>query len=518
MARRNETGHLHWFRLAVLIPEPWRGPVLKCSILRRTGCLLSRERYLMISYIHESVPAMAAKIALARSVTVASGRLGHSGTTLPGRIVHTLDKDLIGRLSRRLEQGSVLVSATNGKTTTSAMIAGILAQDGLKVVRNREGANLAPGVATALLKDTSLTGRPRSDIGLFEVDEFAFSEVAAQCEPRIILLMNLFRDQLDRYGELEHIGARWRGTLAGMGPETTAVLNADDPMVAAMAADRIGNSVYYGIEDTAAGGLVMQHASDSKYCGACGSPFDYEAIYIGHLGKYRCPSCGNTRPSPTVYAQNVKFNGMDGSSFDLVTPSGSVSIDTPLPGLYNLYNALAAAACAVSLGIGLEPIRQGLAAFSAAFGRVEKIVIEGKNVCLLLVKNPAGFNEVVRTLLMEPGKKVLLAALNDRIADGRDISWIWDVDLEILAPEVGCAITSGTRAAEMAMRLKYAGVKDSDIAVKPDLSEALRESLRRLREDETLFILPTYTAMLGLRQVVHQNFQTDGKLVDLVWK
>lgn len=472
----------------------------------------------MIDLIHDSIPAMAAKIALAKAVTVASGRAGHSGTNLPGRVANSLDKNLIGRLSRRLPQGCILVSATNGKTTTSAMIAGILQKAGLSVVRNREGANLAPGVATALLKDSSLTGKPRSQMGLFEVDEFAFPEVAAQSEPRVILLMNLFRDQLDRYGELEQIGSRWRAAVAGLGPETTAVLNADDPMVADMAIARPERAICYGIEDASAGGLVMQHASDSKYCGACGSPFEYEAIYVGHLGKYRCPACDARRPSPTVYAENVKFDGMRGCSFDLVTPEGSASIVINLPGLYNLYNALAAAAGAVAMGIGVEPIREGLAAFSAAFGRVENIVIDGKRACLLLVKNPAGFNEVVRTLLLEPGKKNLLVALNDRIADGRDISWVWDVDLETLAPEVGHAVTTGTRAEEMAMRLKYAGVDEPAITVRRGLGEALREALDRTGDGETLFILPTYTAMLGLRQTVHQNFQTDRELGDLVWK
>lgn len=472
----------------------------------------------MNSRIQESKAAMAAKVAIAKAVTAASGRVGHSGTTLPGRVVKTMDKGVIGRLSRRLAAGSVLVSATNGKTTTSAMIAGILERDGLKIARNREGANLAAGVATALLKDSSLGGGPRSDIGLFEVDEFAFPEVTAQCAPRIVLLMNLFRDQLDRYGELEHIAARWRDAVSGLQPSTLAVLNADDPLVAGMAALRPGHSLCYGIEDASAGGQVMQHASDSKYCSVCGHPFDYEVFYLGHLGKYRCPECGNSRPSPTVYADHVRFDGMRGSSFNLVTPAGSVAIDLPIPGLYNVYNALAAAACCHALGISLNAVRDGLAAFSAAFGRVEQLAIEGKQVCLLLVKNPAGFNEVVRTLLIEPGKKSLLVALNDRIADGRDISWIWDVDLEVLAGEVGFAVTSGTRAGEMAMRLKYAGADQSALVVRPDLEDALREALKCTPAGETLYVLPTYTAMLALRQSIHQHFSTDRELGDLVWK
>jgi len=461
---------------------------------------------------------MAAKIIMAKAVTTATGRVGHSGTTLPGRVVKTVDHGIIGRLSARLPQGSILVSATNGKTTTSAMIAGILDREGLQTARNREGANLAAGVATALLKDSSLAGGPRSQMGLFEVDEFAFPEVAAQSLPRIVLLMNLFRDQLDRYGELEHIANRWRRVIRELPPETRTILNADDPLVAEMAKLRPENSVCFGIEDPAAGGLVMQHASDSKYCTVCGGPFTYEVFYMGHLGKYHCPKCGNKRPSPTIYAENVTFDGMRGSGFDLVTPEGSAHLDLPLPGLYNLYNALAAAACADSLGIGLESIRSGLEAFTAAFGRVEHITVNGKPVVLLLVKNPAGFNEVVRTLMIEPGQDTLLVALNDRIADGRDISWIWDVDLELLAPEVGSAICSGARATEMAMRLKYAGVPQERLSVAGDLEQALHAALEKTPQGDTLFVLPTYTAMLALRQTIHKNFSTDSALGDLVWK
>jgi UDP-N-acetylmuramyl tripeptide synthase len=461
---------------------------------------------------------MAAKIALAKTVKTATGRVGHSGTTLPGKVVKTIDKGIIGRLSTRLPLGSVLVSATNGKTTTSAMIAGILHKEGLKIARNREGANLAAGVATALLKAASLSGRPRADIGLFEVDEFAFPEVAAETLPRLVLLMNLFRDQLDRYGELEHIAERWREAISVLPKATSAVINADDPLVAEMARARTDNRLFFGIEDSSAGAGLMQHASDSKYCTNCGELFEYDAVFIGHMGKYHCPNCGNTRPSPTVYADEVRLDGMRGSRFTLVTPDGSAQLAIPMPGLYNLYNALAAAACAHGLGIGLDSVKAGLEAFSAAFGRVEQLKIGGKPVTLLLVKNPAGFNEVVRTLLIEPGKKTILAALNDRIADGRDISWIWDVDLEMLAPEIGLAVCSGTRAEEMAMRLRYAGVASDRLVVAGDLEDALRKALAATAEGDTLFVLPTYTAMLGLRQAIHRNFETETKLEDLVWK
>ncbi len=476
----------------------------------------------MIGKIHEHVqetmPAMAAKVILARAVTLATNRVGHGGTTLPGRVVRTIDRSVAGRLSRRLTHGSAVVSATNGKTTTCAMIARILEKNGKKVARNREGANLAAGVATALLKDSSLMGRPRSQTGLFEVDEAVFPEVAALLKPEVVLLMNLFRDQLDRYGELEHLAELWRTAVSSLGNVTVSVLNADDPLVAEMAALRPERSLCYGIEDAGAGGLVMQHASDSKYCPRCGNPFDYEVFFMGHLGKYHCSHCGNRRPSPMVYAENVRLDGMRGSSFDLATPAGKAAVEIPLPGLYNVYNALGAAAAATAMGFSPQAIQKGLGGFSAAFGRVEQIPIGGKKVCLLLVKNPAGFNEVVRTLLDEPGEKSLMIALNDKIADGRDISWIWDVDLEMLAGGVASVACSGSRAEEMAMRLKYAGIEPALLDVRPGLRAALEEGLRRIQMGETLYVLPTYTAMLALRQAIAQHFRPENEMGDLVWK
>ena len=473
----------------------------------------------MLEIVQNSKAAIAAKIALARTVALISGRAGHGGTTLPGRVVRAVDPGISGRLASRLPRGCMLVSATNGKTTTSAMIARIMEEESISLARNREGANLAAGVATALLKKASLGGGPGAELGLFEVDEAVFPEVARQLDPKAVLLMNLFRDQLDRYGELEHLAEIWRASMARLSPLTTTVINADDPLVAGMARLRPEQSLCFGIEDATAGGLVSQHASDSKYCTVCGHPFDYEVFYMGHLGKYHCPNCGNRRPSPTVFAENVSLDGMRGSSFDLITPGSSrVRVDIRLPGLYNVYNALAAAAGCTAMGLAPAVIARGLAAFSAAFGRVETLSIGGKSVCLLLVKNPAGFNEVVRTLLIEPGQKSLMVALNDRIADGRDISWIWDVDLENLAGGVRSAVCSGTRAEEMAMRLKYAGVESQRLNVRRGLRQAFQAALDQTNSDETLYVLPTYTAMLALRQVIHQHFRPEGEMGDLVWK
>ncbi len=459
---------------------------------------------------------MAAKIATARLVAAASARTGHGGTTLPGRLVLRLDGEISSRLCRRLEQGVVFVSATNGKTTTCSMMALILERDGKSIIRNREGANLASGVATALLKEARLSTAYEAQLGLFEVDEAALPEVAKNCQSRALMLMNLFRDQLDRYGELETIAERWQRMLMRMPAAMKTILNADDPLVADLAVGRGGGVVFFGIEDQGAFSPI-QAAADSKFCRHCGAAYDYQGVFMGHLGHYRCPDCGHRRPRPHVLARNITSEGMQGTTFELVAGEEAVAVKLSLPGLYNVYNALAAAAACRVLDVGLETIAAGLADFSAAFGRQERLQVEGHPVVLMLVKNPTGFNEVLRTLLEEPGEKQLMLALNDAIADGRDISWIWDVDLEPAAAMVSRAVVSGTRAEEMAMRLKYAGLSPGRLEIHRDLAAALSAALSRLEPGETLYVLPTYTAMLALRRVISRQFATDGRLEDLVW-
>jgi UDP-N-acetylmuramyl tripeptide synthase len=243
----------------------------------------------------------------------------------------------------------------------------------------------------------------------------------------------------------------------------------------------------------------MQHASDSKHCRRCGAAYVYDAIYLGHLGTYRCPSCGAQRPTPTVAAEQIELDGTRSARFRLRTPGGSAEIALPLPGLYNVYNALGAATLCLELGIGLETIVGGLQDVRAAFGRAETIVVGDTELSILLIKNPAGANEVVRTLALEADQLDLLGVLNDRTADGRDVSWIWDADFEVLAPRVRIASCAGTRAAELALRLKYAGVPPERLRVFTSLPEALDSALAGAAE-QRLFALPTYTALLELRE------------------
>jgi len=434
--------------------------------------------------------------ALARAARAASRRVGRTGgTTAPGRMLLRLSPGALAKMAAELDDGSLLVSATNGKTTTSAMLAGALERSGRPVVHNRAGSNMAWGVATALLD----AGRRPGQLGLFEVDEAWLPSVARDLRPRLLLLSNLFRDQLDRYGELELLADRWAELVAELDGGASFVLNADDPLVADLGRGR-KRVTYFGVEDDSQALLGMQHAADSKHCRNCGHAYEYEAIYLGHLGRYRCPNCGRERPRPTVAATRVELDGMSGSLVDLRTPEGELSVRLPVPGLYNVYNAVAAAATALELGVPLATIGDALTSFSGSFGRVETIPIDGRLVSILLIKNPAGANEVLRTLLLEEGRLDLWIALNDNTADGRDISWVWDADFEVLGGRVRRVTCSGTRAEEMALRLKYAGI-DAELTVDRDLGSSLDSALAGAA-GESVFALPTYTALLELRDLL----------------
>ena len=428
-------------------------------------------------------------LAAARAAGALSRRTGRGGTSLPGKLLLRLEPDAIGELARRrLSRGSAVISATNGKTTTAAMVASILERMGLRLVHNRAGANMAGGVASALLNG-------RGELGLFEVDEFWLDQVVPQLEPRAILLSNLFRDQLDRYGELEIIVDRW-AELVARTPGSALVLNADDPAVADLGHDR--EAVYFGVEDTRVALPGLPHATDAKHCRRCGRPYVYDAVLLGHLGHYRCPTGDSVRPAPQVAAHDVELRGVRSARFTLRAPDGSAAVEVPLPGLYNVYNALGAAALALRLGAGLDDVVAGLAAVAPAFGRAESVTVDGRELSIMLVKNPAGANEVVRTLALEPGEHDILGVLNDRTADGKDVSWVWDADFELLAPHVRRAVCAGTRAPELALRLKYAGVPEDRLTVEPELGRAIDAAVGG--GEGRLFAIPTYTAMLELRE------------------
>jgi UDP-N-acetylmuramyl tripeptide synthase len=431
------------------------------------------------------------EVAAARGVAALSRLVGAGGgTTVPGKILSLVDPGAVDRLAARLPAGTAIVSATNGKTTTAGMAAEIL-RPRFRLAHNHSGANLLSGVASTLLAAGD------AELGLLEVDEAALPEVTRRVRPRAVLLANLFRDQLDRYGELELVAERWRAATDVLPEEAVVVANADDPQVGDLRA-----RIHYGLDDPSVARPALQHAADSKYCIRCGTPYVYAAVYVGHLGDYRCDNCGHARPRLDVVARGIELHGLDSVAFDLELPDGTRRVELALPGLYNVYNAVGAAALAHALGATTEEIVSGLGRFSAAFGRFERIAVGDKTLLMLLVKNPAGANEVVRTLVDGGAPRLAVVALNDAIADGRDVSWIWDVDFEPLLGGLETVVASGERAAELALRFKYGGLAEGAIEVEPNLERALDRGLELTPAGGELVVLPTYTAMLGLQRIV----------------
>ena len=423
-----------------------------------------------------------------------------------------MDPGVLKKLSKQLRRGSVAITGTTGKTTTTRMVGTILRAAGVRAVNNSTGANLVTGVTAALVSDTSLSGRPASEMGLFEVDEASVPRVAEEAQLSLLAVLNLFRDQLDRYGELSYTAEVIASAFPNLPPDGSVILNADDPLVASLGRGA-KNPVFFGVEDPALDTGTLQHIADSKDCPICGTALSYEAVYFGHVGVYRCPNCSFARPEPAYRATRVRMDGPKGTDFLLSTPEGEYEARIGLPGLYNVYNALAAAAVAGEAGVRAEMVVRGLREFSGAFGRVERVWAGEKEVFLLLIKNPVGFNEILRTFVASPAREAnadraghVLIAINDNDADGRDVSWLWDVDFEMLAGD-GTAggdaprfYVTGIRAEDMAVRLKYAELPVHTVI--PDRKKALLAALAATPPGETLYVLPTYTAMLELRQTL----------------
>jgi UDP-N-acetylmuramyl tripeptide synthase len=430
-------------------------------------------------------------------------RLG-GGTTLPGTLARRIAPDILSVLTARIPHGVALVSGTNGKTTTSRMIAEILRAAGEQVLHNRAGANLIAGLTTTAIYATGWNGQPQASSGLFEVDEAALPQALAETRPRLVLIHNLFRDQLDRYGEVDTLARHWRTALADLPPSAIVVLNADDPAVAELGHNLNCQVRYYGLEDPRHATGSAAHIADSQFCRRCGTRYDYQLAFYAHIGHYRCPNCGHRRPVPDVRLERLDLHGANGSTLYINQPGSALEFNLPLPGLYNALNALAAVAVAGALDLPPPTARATLEQFSAAFGRIERVQAgaNGPDMLIALIKNPVGASETVRMLqnsAQNQAAEHLLIAINDRFADGTDVSWLWDAEFELLETFLAHAVVSGTRAADMAVRLQYAGIPTAQIQVVQDLATALDTALHTLPSGQTLYILPTYTAMLELR-------------------
>ncbi|HKC18202.1 MAG TPA: MurT ligase domain-containing protein [Candidatus Dormibacteraeota bacterium] len=415
------------------------------------------------------------------------------GTTLPGDVARAIDPKILTELASDLTHGSIVITGTNGKTTTARLISWLLEGAGHRVVSNRAGANLIFGATAAALNGASANGKLKADWGVFEIDEASLPRAVAEIQPKTTLVMNLFRDQLDRYGELESIAKKIETALSGLPPEATAVLNADDPRVAEIGLSLERKPLWYGLDDQRVASKSLPHAADARTCPHDGSTLVFDAVYVGHDGVYHCPAGDFARPEPDLKATDIALQGFD----SLAMSVEATRIEMPLGGLYNCYNVLAAFAAACSIGLDAKYISERLKTFQAAFGRQERIDFRARHLILVLSKNPAGFNETVRTAVELAKGENFVIGLNDRKADGTDVSWIWDVDFELLRGHAKTLIPAGVRADDLAVRLKYAGVPA--LSAQMDPAQALDALIKATNEGDTAYVLCTYTAMLDLR-------------------
>lgn len=410
-------------------------------------------------------------------------RLG-AASVLPGEIARRLQPKVLPLLFEQVRRGVILIVGTNGKTTTSLLLSTILQRQGWRVTHNATGANLINGLVTALLENTNLIGQLDADYAILEVDENILPLVLRSCQPQFILGLNLFRDQLDRYGEVDTISQRWKSAIAPLPPETVVILNADDPTLSHLGQQLPQKVLFFGLSEPEQYLDEIPHAVDSIYCPSCGHSLDYKGVYLSHLGDYQCPQCGFSKSQPAI----------DSREWPQI-----------LIGLYNKYNTLAAGLVAIEMGIDTPAIYDTVKNFRAAFGRAEELEVDGKHVRILLSKNPVGMNETIRAvndIQKAGGASTKLLVLNDRTPDGTDVSWIWDVDTEKLVASGGTIVVSGDRVYDMALRLRYSQTesdKGFKLIVKEDLQDAIATALEHTPANETLHILPTYSAMLEVR-------------------
>jgi lipid II isoglutaminyl synthase (glutamine-hydrolysing) len=415
------------------------------------------------------------------------------GTTLPGDVARMIDPKVLAKLAADLTKGSIVITGTNGKTTTARLVTWLLEGAGHKVVSNRAGANLIFGATAAALNKAGPDGKLRADWGVFEIDEASLPKAVEEIKPKATLVLNLFRDQLDRYGELESIAKKIEQALSALPNDSTAILNADDPRVAEIGLGLPKQPLWYGLDDTSVAAHELPHAADARTCPKCGASLHFEAVYVGHDGVYECPNRDFKRPTPAMTATHIKLDGFASFEADIE----NTHIEIPLGGLYNTYNVLAAFAAARTLGLDAKYIVERLKNFRGAFGRQERLEFRGRNLNLVLSKNPAGFNETLRTAVELAKGKNFLIGLNDRKADGTDVSWIWDVDFEHLKGNAITVVPAGNRAHDMAVRLKYAEVEATAPETEP--GRALDSLIKATNEGDTVHLLCTYTAMLDLR-------------------
>jgi len=413
-----------------------------------------------------------------------------SGSTWPGHIALKLDKNIIKKiLTKNKKLKIIIVAGTNGKTTTTLLLKHILKKLGYKVFSNQEGANLLNGIASTLVKYSTVVGKLDYDFAVFEVDEFSFPLVVNEFIPKAVILLNLFRDQLDRYGEVNTIGLRWFRTLKTLPKDLLLIVNGDDPYLYFSSKNLKLKKYYFGISGKLMNLKNIPHDVDFIYCPNCQNLLDYKSISYSHLGDYFCRKCG--------------FKKGETENFE------KEKINYPVKGLYNIYNVHAALTLIKYLIKIKLDYRLIFSGFKPAFGRQEEIVYKNKKIFILLSKNPAGFNQSITLVadILKNKKANFLLVLNNRIPDGRDVSWIWDVNFFPLIKKADKIFVSGDRAYDMVLRLKYENMnlKKSAFVVVSDLKNAVNKALLKTNKNQKLYILATYSAMLEIRKILSGN-------------
>ncbi len=452
-------------------------------------------------------------VAAGKAARTASRRLGKgNGTTLPGHIALRIDPGALAALLAAIPRGAVLVTGSNGKGTTCRMLARVMRAAGLQPLVNGEGANQLAGLATTMVARADVTGRLQADddtVGLFEVDEGSLPQIARQvARPTALVVTNIFRDQLDRYFEPGYVIALLERCMRGLPADTAFVLNADDPRVAGLAPELANPRFYFGVDDPDLGRAEPDPTSDFPRCPRCEGQLRYDSVYYAHLGHWACTNCGLTRPRPQIAAAKVDLVGSSGSRLRLAANGPRTALTVPLPGSYNAYNALAAVATATSCGLpdwSFPAVEQ----VTAGSLRMERVRVADHDVYLALAKNANGYTEVLRAVLSDRKPKRMLLGLNDFPGKQPDTSWIWDVDFDSLSGLVPAPVVSGNRAADLAVRLKYAGWigtgPETDIAIEPDPVRAFQAALARTPPGQPMWVVSTQVVLRHVRTWLRQQ-------------
>jgi lipid II isoglutaminyl synthase (glutamine-hydrolysing) len=428
------------------------------------------------------------------------------GTSFPGTIARRVDPLVMQKVFTASKAGKAVITGSNGKTTTCRMLAAFAQAAAISVAHNRAGSNLLQGVTSVAVREASLRGTIGAQLALLEVDEATMRRVTPEVAPDVVLITNIFRDQLDRFGELYAMARMLEASIEALPAQASVVLNGDDPLVASLAPSAQARRLYFGVRTASVGAEVPEHAADSIRCVGCQRALTYHRVYVSHLGDYECAACGTKRPELDIAVTEVQPSPGGGTDMTVETPAGTVQLHVPLPGLHNVYNAAAALAGAYALGM-LKPETAGpaLGSLRPVFGRLEEIKANGRLAILSFVKNPTSYNATLQLIRQRPGRKHLLAAHSNTVVDGEDFAWLWDVDLEQLVPQVEDMVISGTRAEEVALRMKYAGAADADVRVMPRRQAALDAALARTPPGEALYILAGYTPMREFRRIMQRR-------------